>query len=171
MDPPYLGLLKGNYGISGMSWFKDYQKAFINTSRFRPIQHVMGFVLILGYCLEYPHLKRAHEHRATAPFPPAPPQRPRAHRAHARASSHFPGPLVSPISILTLCFPISVLLLSSQTSSTHGRRRRRSRATTTEQARRAWRGEDGPAWTHASQRGSLFLLESRGRPLKRPDAM
>jgi hypothetical protein len=102
MDPPYLGLLKGNYGISGMSWFKDYQKAFINTSRFRPIQHVMGFVLILGYCLEYPHLKRAHEHRATAPFPPAPPQRPRAHRAHARAPSHFPGPLVSPISILTL---------------------------------------------------------------------
>ncbi|NDD31750.1 MAG: hypothetical protein EB084_26165 [Proteobacteria bacterium] len=64
--------------------FKDYQKAFINTSRFRPIQHVMGFVLILGYCLEYPHLKRAHEHRATAPSPPAPPQRPRAHRAHAR---------------------------------------------------------------------------------------
>ena len=84
MDPPYLGLLKGNYGISGMSWFKDYQKAYINTSRFRPIQHVMGFVLILGYCLEYPHLKRAHEHRATAPSPPAPPQRPRAHRAHAR---------------------------------------------------------------------------------------
>eukprot|EP00900_Chrysochromulina_parva_P020747 jgi/Chrpa1/3305/Chrysochromulina_OHIO_Genome00007684-RA len=62
MDPPYLGLLKGNYGISGMSWFKDYQKAFINTSRFRPIQHVMGFVLILGYCLEYPHLK--HEQHA-----------------------------------------------------------------------------------------------------------
>ena len=85
MDPPYLGLLKGNYGISGMSWFKDYQKAYINTSRFRPIQHVMGFVLILGYCLEYPHLKRAHEHRATAPSPLAPPQRPRARAPLARA--------------------------------------------------------------------------------------
>jgi hypothetical protein len=102
MDPPYLGLLKGNYGISGMSWFKDYQKAFINTSRFRPIQHVMGFVLILGYCLEYPHLKRAHEHRATAPSPPAPPQRPRAQRTRASSFSwpsvpHFisPDPLCS----------------------------------------------------------------------------
>jgi len=63
MDPPYLGLLKGNYGISSMGWFKSYQAAFINTSRFRPIQHVIGFVVLLGYALEYPHLKHEQHSR------------------------------------------------------------------------------------------------------------
>lgn len=101
MDPPYLGLLKGNYGVSGMGWFKSYQKAFIDTSRFRPLQHVMGFVLILGYCLEYPHLKRAHgpaapidqRRRGTVPCHelalPRPPHR------HAHAALSILIPLVS----------------------------------------------------------------------------
>ena len=66
MDPPYLGLLKGEYGVSKYGWFKNYQQKFINTSRFRPIQHVMAFVLVLGYCLEYPHLKRARGPHARA---------------------------------------------------------------------------------------------------------
>ena len=58
-DPPYLSALKGEYGVTKMGWFKNYQQTFINTSRFRPLMHVMGFVLCLGYMLEYPHLKRA----------------------------------------------------------------------------------------------------------------
>ena len=59
MDPPYLAALKGEYGVTKMGWFKSYQKAFIDTSRYRPIMHIIGFVFCVGYMLEYPHLKRA----------------------------------------------------------------------------------------------------------------
>jgi hypothetical protein len=55
--PPYLAALKGEYGVTKMGWFKSYQEAFINTSRFRPIMHVIGFVMCVGYLMEFPHLK------------------------------------------------------------------------------------------------------------------
>ena len=55
--PPYLAALKGEYGVTKMGWFKSYQEAFINTSRFRPIMHVIGLVVCVGYLMEFPHLK------------------------------------------------------------------------------------------------------------------
>jgi hypothetical protein len=95
MDPPYLGALKGEYGVTAMGWFKNYQQKWINTGKFRPIMHVMGIVLVLGYAMEYPHLKRTPAlaeagrvpRRApprvlptpAAPHPPRPRSRPPCH--------------------------------------------------------------------------------------------
>ena len=56
-DPPYLSVLKGESWVSKMGWFKNYQATYINTSKFRPIMHVIGFVLCVGYLMEYPHLR------------------------------------------------------------------------------------------------------------------
>ena len=56
-DPPYLSLLKGEFGVAKMGWFKSYQESFINTGRFRPVMHVIGIVMCVGYLMEFPHLK------------------------------------------------------------------------------------------------------------------
>ena len=56
-DPPYLRLLKGESWPMNMEFMRNYQAKYFNTSRFRPVMHVIGFVMVLGYCLEYPHLK------------------------------------------------------------------------------------------------------------------
>ena len=55
--PPYLALLKGEWGPSTMGWYKTYQKTWIDTSKFRPVMHVIGMVMCIGYLMEYPHLK------------------------------------------------------------------------------------------------------------------
>ena len=60
--PPYLSVLKGESGVGRMGWFRSYQQQYIHTSKFRPVLHVMGFVLCLGYLMEYPHLR--HQNHA-----------------------------------------------------------------------------------------------------------
>ena len=65
--PPYLALLKGESLFSKMEWFKNYQKTYIFTGRFRPVIHVMSFICVLGYAMEYPHLRRT----CLAPLPAA----------------------------------------------------------------------------------------------------
>ena len=133
MDPPYLGLLKGQYGVSTMGWFKNYQEKFINTSRFRPIMHIMGFVLVVGYAMEYPHLRRARRAptaraRASARarmYPLAPNQAPRlAHAMWQLPARVLPGPhICSDVDSRTYRF--------AQMSSTRARRSTRSRAAIT----------------------------------------
>ena len=123
MDPPYLGLLKGNYGISSMGWFKSYQAAFINTSRFRPIQHVIGFVVLLGYALEYPHLKRACFACACTPLLGAP------QRTALRARKPLGQPSRARIELFLCAHSPLLLPCPWQTSSIRGRRRRPWRAT------------------------------------------
>lgn len=58
-DPPYLSLLKGEYGIQNWGIYKNYKAKYINTGSFRPVVHIIAFVMTLGYIMEYPHLKRA----------------------------------------------------------------------------------------------------------------
>ena len=58
MDPPYLQALKGKFGIMNMGAFQSYKAAYIDTGRFRPVMHIIGFVMSLGYLMEYPHLRR-----------------------------------------------------------------------------------------------------------------
>ena len=57
-DPPYLAALKGEFGVTKMGWFQSYKKAYIDTGRFRPVLHIIGFVCCIGYLMEYPHLRR-----------------------------------------------------------------------------------------------------------------
>ena len=59
MDPPYLSALKGEYGVTKMGWFKNYQAKYIVPGKFKPVIHVIGFVCIVGYALEYSHLRGA----------------------------------------------------------------------------------------------------------------
>ncbi len=58
-DLPYLRALKGEMWYQKMGWHQSYMDKWIKPGLFRPIMHVMGFVMILGYALEYPHLRRA----------------------------------------------------------------------------------------------------------------
>jgi len=71
--PPYLAALKGEINIMKMGWFQNYQAKYINTTKFRPVLHVIGLVFTLGYIMEYPHLR--HEQHAKK-------------RAHAMSGDH-----------------------------------------------------------------------------------
>ena len=66
-DPPYLAALKGEYGVTKMGWFQSYKKAFIDTGRFRPVLHIIGFVVCVGYLMEFPHLRRKHQPPTASP--------------------------------------------------------------------------------------------------------
>ena len=58
-DPPYLKALKGEMPIMQMGWFKSYKAAFIDTSRFRPVVHVIVGIMTIGYTIEFfSHLRR-----------------------------------------------------------------------------------------------------------------
>ena len=59
-DPPYFSALKGEYGITSWGIFKNYKAKYIDTSAFRPVIHVMAAVCIVGYMMEFPHLRRKH---------------------------------------------------------------------------------------------------------------
>ena len=61
--PPYLLALKGEWGLMKTGWFKNYQANYINTTKFRPVIHVIGLIMTIGYIMEYPHLKRTHFRR------------------------------------------------------------------------------------------------------------
>lgn len=65
VDPPYLAFLKGEYGITKMGWFKNYQDKYFTTGRFRPVLHVVGFIVTIGYLMEFGHIKRARDTRAS----------------------------------------------------------------------------------------------------------
>jgi len=65
-DPAYLKALKGEMPIQQMGWFKSYKKAFIDTSRFTPIVHIITGVMILGYTIEFASHLRHERHAAQA---------------------------------------------------------------------------------------------------------
>ena len=57
-DPPYMQALKGEYGWMKFGWFRSYHAKYMVDGRFKPVIHVITFVMCLGYLMEYPHLKR-----------------------------------------------------------------------------------------------------------------
>ena len=59
MDPPYIQALKGEWGYMKMGFFRDYHAKYMAPGKYRPVVHVIMFVMGLGYLMEYPHLKRA----------------------------------------------------------------------------------------------------------------
>lgn len=106
-DPPYFSALKGEYGITSWGIFKNYKAKYIDTSAFRPVIHVMAAVCIVGYMMEFPHLRRKHR-----PLPLLLGQSLHAvassHHAHdSSASPHHSAPpdsshMSSPLTLLVL---------------------------------------------------------------------
>ena len=84
-DPPYMQALKGEYGWMKFGWFRSYHAKYMVDGRFKPVIHVITFVMCLGYLMEYPHLKRTRPrpgglgggHGAAPPLPHLLPRRPR----------------------------------------------------------------------------------------------
>ena len=112
VDPPYLAFLKGEYGITKMGWFKNYQDKYFTTGRFRPVLHVVGFIVTIGYLMEFGHIKRARDTRASKNKQPirrrcsplcscSPRRRPALNRHTA------PSPFLLPLALgLTLCLRV-----------------------------------------------------------------
>ena len=131
-DPPYMQALKGEYGWMKFGWFRSYHAKYMVDGRFKPVIHVITFVMCLGYLMEYPHLKRTRPrlgglgggHGAAPLLPHLLPRRPRL------ASPRPLLPESRPPTLPHLCpsadaVPVG-LCVCSQTRSTPRRRRRRS---------------------------------------------
>jgi len=52
--------------IQKMGWFMNYKKAFIDTSKFTPVVHIISTVMILGYMIEFTSHLRHERHSAQA---------------------------------------------------------------------------------------------------------
>ena len=124
--------LKGEYGWMKFGWFRSYHAKYMVDGRFKPVIHVITFVMCLGYLMEYPHLKRTRPrlgglgggHGAAPPLPHLLPRRPRL------ASPRPLLPESCPPTLPRLCPSADAvpagLCVCSQTRSTPRRRRRRS---------------------------------------------
>ena len=60
-DPPYLQALKGEWGMMKLGIFRDYHAKYMVKPKFKPVIHIIAFVMCLGYALEYPHLRRTRD--------------------------------------------------------------------------------------------------------------
>ena len=114
-DPPYMQALKGEYGWMKFGWFRSYHAKYMVDGRFKPVIHVITFVMCLGYLMEYPHLKRTRPrlgglgggHGAAPPLPHLLPRRPRLASPRPLLPESCPPTLPRHTSAppLTLCLP------------------------------------------------------------------
>lgn len=163
-DPPYFSALKGEYGITSWGIFKNYKAKYIDTSAFRPVIHVMAAVCIIGYMMEFPHLRRKHR-----PLPLLLGQSVHAvassHHAHdSSASPHHSAPPDSSHGVLAshascACFPFD----AEQTSATRRSASVRSRAATI----RPQQGQALPEWGRElySARRHASMCRAAPRPV------